>query len=109
MSALLRRWKRDGSALAQQYDTDGDGDIDSGEWQRAVTDAESEVVAQDDDMRRKPGLHMMRAPVDGRPFLLSSRHPDELRQRYNLWAWFYLILFVAVSAWGLAELFPGSP
>ena len=108
MSALLRDWKGERSALLHRYDTDRDGDIDVHEWQRAVAEAEREVDAQHRDARRNPGLHMLRAPNDGRPFLLSNRPSDELRKRYNQWAWFYLAVFIAVSTWGLVSLFGRS-
>ncbi len=105
LSALLREWKRDRTALVQRFDTDGDGEIDLREWQGAVTAAEREVDAQHREMRLQPGLHMMRAPGDGRPFLLSHRDPDDLGQRYKWWAWFHLAVFVAASVWGMAVLF----
>ena len=104
VSALLREWKRDRTTLVKQYDIDGDGDIDQQEWQGTVAAAEREVASQHRDVLRNPGLHIMSAPADGRPFLLSNRHPDELRHRYNLWAWFYLAVFIATSVWGLSAL-----
>lgn len=104
VSALLRMWKTDRAALLQRFDSDGDGDIDLKEWQRAVTAAEHEVDAQHREMRLEPGVHMLRAPADGRPFLLSNRDPDELRQRYKWWAWFHLAVFVAAAVWGMSLL-----
>ncbi|MCK5364467.1 MAG: hypothetical protein KAR22_15935, partial [Gammaproteobacteria bacterium] len=71
VNALLREWKTDRAALVQRFDTDGDGEIDLQEWQGAVSAAGREVDARHRDMRLEPGLHLMRAPGDGRPFLLS--------------------------------------
>jgi len=104
VSALLRLWKTDRAALLKRFDSDGDGDIDLKEWQRAVSAAEREVDAQHRQMRLEPGVHMLRAPDDGRPFLLSNRDPDELRQRYKWWAWFHLGVFVAAAVWGMSLL-----
>jgi hypothetical protein len=104
VSALLRQWKTDRAALAQRFDTDGDGEIDLQEWQGAVSAAGREVDTKHREMRLQPGLHLMRAPDDGRPFLLSNRDPDELRQRYRWRAWFHLSVFVAVSVWGMTLL-----
>jgi len=104
VSALLREWKQNRAALVQHYDRDGDGDIDMQEWQAAVTDAERQVDAQHREMRLEPGIHMMRAPADGRPFILSNRDPDEIRQRFKWWAWFHLATFVAASVWGMMLL-----
>ena len=104
LSALLREWKQDRAALLQRFDADGDGDIDLQEWQGTVATAEREVDAQHREMRLRPGLHMMRAPVDGRPFLLSNRDPDDLGQRYKRWAGFHLAVFVVASVWGMTVL-----
>lgn len=102
VSALLREWKKDRAALVRRFDTNGDGDVDLHEWQRAVTAAESEVDAQHREVRLEPGVHVMRAPEDGRPFILSNRDPDELTQRYKWWAWFHLAIFVIASVWGMS-------
>ncbi len=104
VNALLREWKTDRAALVQRFDTDGDGEIDLQEWQGAVSAAGREVDARHRGMRLEPGLHLMRAPDDGRPFLLSNRDPDELRRRYKWRAWFHLSVFVAASVWGMTVL-----
>ncbi len=104
VSALLREWKTDRAALVQRFDTDGDGEIDLQEWQGAVSAAGREVDSRHREMRLEPGLHLMRAPDDGRPFLLSNRDPDELRKRYKWRAWFHLSVFVAAAVWGMTLL-----
>lgn len=101
LNALLREWKQDRATLLRRFDTNGDADIDLQEWQGAVRAAELEVQARHRDMRLQPGIHVMRAPADGRPFLLSNRDPDDLRQRYKWWAWCHLGVFVAASVWGM--------
>jgi hypothetical protein len=104
LNALLREWKQDRVTLVQRFDINRDGDIDLREWQRAVTAAEREVDAQHREARLEPGVHVMRATNDGRPFLLSNRDPDNLRQGYKWWAWFHLTVFVFASAWSMALL-----
>jgi hypothetical protein len=69
-----------------------------------VTAAEREVDALHGEMRLEPGIHMLRAPSDGRPFLLSNRDPDDLVRSYKLWAWFHLSVFVAASVWAMTLL-----
>ncbi|MDX1432365.1 MAG: hypothetical protein R3286_07925 [Gammaproteobacteria bacterium] len=108
VSALLREWKRNRAELVRRFDTNRDGDIDLQEWQGAVTTAEREVHARHDALRLEPGVHLMRAPRDGRPFLLSNRDPDELTRRYRWWAWLHLAVFVAASVWGMTLLL-GAP
>ena len=104
VSALLRAWKQDRASLVQRFDANRDGEIDVQEWQHAVKTAEREVDAQHREMRLEPGIHVMRAPDDGRPFLLSNRDPDDLVQRYKLWAWFHLGVFVVASVWAMTVL-----
>lgn len=104
LSALLREWKQDRAALVKRFDTNSDGDVDLQEWQGAVAAAERQIDAEHREMRLETGVHVMRAPTDGRPFLLSNRDPDELRQRYRLWAWWHLTVFVAASVWGMTLL-----
>ena len=104
LSALLRAWKQDRAALVKRFDTNSDGEVDVQEWQGAVAAAERQIDAEHREMRLEPGVHVLRAPTDGRPFLLSNRDPDELRQRYRLWAWWHLTVFVAASVWGMIEL-----
>lgn len=104
LSAVLREWKQDRAVLVQRFDTDSDGDVDLQEWQGAVAAAEREVDARHREPRPKPDLHMMRAPDDGRPYLLSNRHPDHLRRRYKCWAWIHLTVFVATFVWAMTVL-----
>jgi hypothetical protein len=41
----------------------------------------------------------LRAPADGRPYLLSNRAPLALARGYRFWAWLHVIvLIVAVVA-----------
>jgi hypothetical protein len=104
LNTLLRAWKQDRASLLQRFDVNRDGDVDLQEWQRAVAAAGREIDAQHREMRLEPGIHVMRAPNDGRPFLLSNRDPDDLVQRYKLWAWFHLTVFVAASVWAMTLL-----
>jgi hypothetical protein len=104
LSALLREWKQDRAALLQRFDINRDSEIDLQEWQGAVSAAERQVDARHREMRLEPGIHIMRAPTDGRPFLLSNRDPDDLRQRYKWWAGCHLTIFLAASVWGLTLL-----
>lgn len=109
VSALLREWKKDRATLVRRFDTNRDGDVDLQEWQGAVASAEREVDARHREVRLEPGVHVMRAPRDARPFILSNRDPDELTQRFKWWAWFHLAVFVAASVWGMALQFGRSP
>lgn len=102
---LLRSWKQDRGSLVQRFDANQDGQVDIQEWQQAVTDAEREVDNLHGEMRLSPGVHVMRAPTDGRPFLLSNRDPDDLVKRYRWWAWVHLCVFISASVWGMTLVF----
>ena len=41
-------------------------------------------------IRQQPGVHVLRAPQDGRLFLLSPLSPQSLRLRYLLWSALHL-------------------
>ena len=104
VSALLREWKKDRDALVRRFDTNRDGEVDVQEWQGAVSAAQREISSRHDALRLEPGVHMMRAPRDGRPFLLSNRDPEELTRRYQWWAWLHLTVFLSASVWAMALL-----
>lgn len=104
VSALLREWKKDRGALVRRFDVNRDGDVDLEEWQGAVTAAEREVSARHDALRLEPGVNLIRAPRDGRPFLLSNRDPEELIRRYRWWAWLHLAVFVSACVWAMVLL-----
>jgi len=102
--ALLREWKKNRVELVRRFDTNRDGEVDVQEWQAAVTAAEREVGAQHAALRLEPGVHLMRAARDGRPYLLSNRDPEELIRRYQWWAWLHLAVFISASVWAMALL-----
>ncbi len=104
VGALLREWKQDRATLVQRFDGNQDGEVDLQEWQRVVVAAEDEVDTRLCEMRLDPGIQVMRAPEDGRPFLLSNRDPVDLIQRYKWWARFHLAVFLSASVWGMTLL-----
>ncbi|MFJ5446452.1 hypothetical protein ACIKP9_09450 [Methylobacillus methanolivorans] len=99
VSALLAEWKQDKANLLQRFDLDGNGEIDLKEWELARRAAAREVEKQHREWRATAGVHVIRAPADGRIFLLSSLSPQRLRQQYQCWSWVHLlILIVAIGA-----------
>lgn len=79
---LLAEWKQDKASLLQRFDLDGNGEIDMQEWNLARKAAMREVERQHRELRAAPGVHLLRAPANGRMFLLSSLSPQKLRRRY---------------------------
>lgn len=101
VSALLGEWKHDKASLLQRFDLDGNGEIDLKEWELARRAAIREVEKQHRELRTAAGVHIIRAPADGRMFLLSSRSPHRLRQQYLCWGWVHALIL----AGGMVAIF----
>lgn len=100
VSALLSNWKEDPAALRRRFDLNGDGTIDPSEWEQARRLALKTVERNHRAIRQQPGIHMVRAPGDGRLFLLSALAPHRLRKRYVLWS----LLHLATALGGVGAL-----
>jgi hypothetical protein len=90
MSALLAEWKKDKPNLLKRFDRNQDGEIDLAEWALARKAAELEVEQEHLQIRLGDGVHVLRKPKDGRPFLIANRLPDQIVKRYEIWSWVYL-------------------
>jgi hypothetical protein len=90
VSALLGDWKKDRAELLRRFDADGNGEIDLQEWEVARRQAIQTVEQQHHEMRQTSELSVVRAPADGRMFLISTLPPHRLRQRYLWWSLFHL-------------------
>ena len=110
VSALLAQWKQNQSRLLERFDLDRSGSIDLKEWELARRQAVREVEAQHREIRAQPGTNILRAPADGRLFLLSNEMPEAVRSRYLLWAWAHTVIFLAAggASFALARLSPAS-
>jgi hypothetical protein len=95
VSALLAEWKAKQPELLRRFDLDRDGKIDMKEWQLARMEARRQVEKQHIEVRNEPGIDMVRAPRDGRYFLISNLDPSTLTWRYKLWSAFHLAVFLA--------------
>jgi hypothetical protein len=100
VSALLADWKKDRTELLRRFDADGNGEIDLQEWEVARRQAIKTVEQQHHEMRQTSELSLVRAPADGRMFLISTLPPDKLRRRYLWWSFFHL----AVATLGFSGL-----
>lgn len=103
ISQKLVDWKHDKSQFLDYFDINNDGMIDDSELLTAKNSAEKMV---DDDLEeeyQKPATHVVSSPQDGRPFILSSIHPDKLINMYSravyihLFIWIYLSILVLVQ------------
>lgn len=95
VSLLIRDWKRDQKMLIARFDADGDGRIDSEEWERARQAAREQIESTTSGEPQE--LLVMRHPSDGRPYLLSNRDPNALVRRYRLWSWLHAGVFAGTA------------
>ncbi len=98
---LLAEWKRAPRQTLARFDFNGDGQLDMAEWDQARLAAEKEVQKLHEEIRRQPGTHILRAPEDGRPFILANRDPEKLMRRLRWWSWFHLTVSVAAAVTAL--------
>lgn len=94
VSALLAEWKARQPELLRRFDADRDGRIDLKEWELARKEARRQVEKQHMEIRNDPGVDLVRAPRDGRYFLISNLDPSTLTWRYKLWSAFHLAAFL---------------
>jgi hypothetical protein len=104
VGALLAEWKKDQPELLRRFDADRSGTIDLREWELARRTAVLDVQARHREIRASAGTNVLRAPADGRLFLLSNELPAALRSRFLRWAWAHAVVFIAAggAAFGLA-------
>lgn len=95
LSTLLTEWKQDKSALLARFDADRDGEISLDEWEHARLAASDEVDRDHFDIRLSDGIHLMRKPVHGRPFLIANREVTALVRHFRLWSWAHLVFMMA--------------
>jgi hypothetical protein len=95
LATLLAEWKADKSALLARFDADRDGEISLDEWERARQAASDEVDRAHLDIRLKDGIHLMRKPAHGRPYLIANRDVVALVRHFRLWSWAHLVLIMA--------------
>jgi hypothetical protein len=95
LATLLTEWKADKTTLLARFDANRDGEISLDEWERARQAASNEVDRAHLDIRLKDGIHLMRRPAHGRPFLIANREVTALVRHFRLWSWAHLLLVLA--------------
>lgn len=95
VAELLTEWKRNQPQLLERFDLDKDGTISEKEWTLARSQAKREVRKTHNEIRTRPGTHLVHMPQDGRLFLISNIDPGKLVRRYRIWAWLHLVVLLA--------------
>lgn len=80
----LGEWKQAKFRFLDYFDSNKDGQIDEAEMSYARIAAEREVDDEMEASYQMPATHVVSRPRDGRPFILSSIHPDSLIKRYKI-------------------------
>ena len=97
IGALMSSWKQDPVRLHRRFDLDRNGVIDTREWELARRLAARTVDQQHRELRSAAEEHTVRAPADGRLFIISALPPHTLRRRYLLWSLFHLAVALAAA------------
>lgn len=101
ISETLRLWKRDQAEMLARFDSDHDGKISMGEWEKARRLAAQEVDEQNRQRINQGGINVLGATGERRrPFLLSVVLQQQLVKRYRLYSGAAFILFL--TAGGIA-------
>lgn len=98
MKNLLNEWKRDREALLARFDSNGDGEIDVQEWERARAEAARQAqhyVLQ--QPQAEPVNTVARPPLNDRPYLISTRDPQQLARRYRRGALLSLVAGLGIA------------
>ncbi len=98
----ISNWKRNRYRFLDLFDTDKDGKIDDSEMAFARENATRLVDEDLEEVYQAPATHVISRPDDGRPFLLSSIHPDKLLKRYKISLWIHLFIWIYLSILVLA-------
>jgi len=102
ISAKLLEWKRVHLKFLDYFDSNRDGKIDDQEMRAARNAAERVTDDQLESIYLEPATHIISSPADGRPFILSSIHPDKLIVRYKRAMLFHFSAWVILSLFTLA-------
>lgn len=95
LAALLAEWKHDSRQLVQNFDANGNGQIDPDEWQQVRDAAERWVNDDIREQQRAPGTHVMDGARTGQLFLITNIPPQQLARRYRSAAWLHLLAWLA--------------
>ncbi len=100
MLSKLAEWKRNHFNFLHYFDKNKDGKIDNSELETAKNAASRMVDLALEETYQNPATHVISNPEDGRPYIISSIHPEKLITRYkralvlHLCAWVILSIYV---------------
>ena len=98
----LVEWKQNQFQFLNYFDKNHNGKIDEGEMELAVNTATNLIDNSLEEVYQLPATHTIYRPDDGRPFILSSIHPDNLVVTYKRALTIHLIIWLVLSIFVLA-------
>lgn len=102
MLSKLAEWKRNHFNFLHYFDKNKDGKIDNSELETAKHAASRMVDLALEETYQNPATHVVSNPEDGRPYIISSIHPEKLIVRYKRALVFHLCAWVILSIYVLA-------
>ncbi len=102
VSTKLREWKRNKLNFLDYFDADKSGVIEEGEMQTAKHAATNFVDMALEELYQKPATHVVSKSDDGRPFIVTSIHPETLLVRYKRAIVFHIAAWIILSIYTLA-------
>jgi E3 Ubiquitin ligase len=106
VAALLAEWKQDQAALVARFDTDGDGQVSLGEWERAREEARHAVTQRHLEKPVPAAVHTISRPDSPQLFLIAAYPEKELAKRFRRRALAALVGF-GVATYALGWLLQG--
>lgn len=98
----LSEWKQNHFNFLHYFDKNKDGKIDDNELKTAKHAASRMVDLALEETYQNPATHVVSNPDDGRPYIITSIHPEELIIRYKRALIFHLGSWVTLSIYVLA-------
>jgi hypothetical protein len=102
VTSKIVRWKRQPARFLDYFDRNNDGAIDEGEMETVRNAATRSVEDSLEELYQQPASHVVSRPTDGRPFIISSIHPDELLTRYKRAMFFHFSAWIVLTIFALA-------
>ena len=101
VSKKIREWKRNPANFLDSFDNDKDGVISEDELKTAKHAATNFVDIALEEVYQNPATHVVSKSDDGRPFIVTSIHPDKLLIRYKRALAFHTAAWVFLSIYTL--------
>lgn len=84
---VIRQWKKNYDWILENFDKDGNGEIDLQEWDQVRKAAAQEAEKRRNDMAKMPTTHVLSiTPNKKHPFILSTHSQKKLARRYRYYA-----------------------